>query len=81
MSRRVSMREANQNLAKYVEAVEQGDEFVITKRGRPVARLTPIREARRLAPEQVAARERTRERTRTGWHLGGEHVDRDAIYD
>jgi prevent-host-death family protein len=41
-ARSVSLRDANQQLAKYVKAVEAGESFIITRRGRPVARLLPV---------------------------------------
>ncbi len=55
MKQQISLREANQHLSRYIEAVERGDEIVITKRGRPVARLVRVTEQRKLAPEQEAA--------------------------
>jgi prevent-host-death family protein len=36
----IGLREANRHLAKHIKAVEQGHEVIITRRGRPVARLT-----------------------------------------
>ena len=63
MDREVALREANQRFAEYVRAVEAGESFVITRRGRPVARLVPISEGKRaLTPEQQAARARALER-------------------
>lgn len=35
----IGLREAGQQLAKHVRAVEEGHEVIITRRGRPVARL------------------------------------------
>jgi prevent-host-death family protein len=35
----ISVREANQNFSHYVSLVERGEEFTVTKRGKPVARL------------------------------------------
>jgi prevent-host-death family protein len=35
MRHRISLRQANQHFSRYVAAVERGDEFVITRRGRP----------------------------------------------
>jgi prevent-host-death family protein len=37
----ISVREANQNFSKYLSLVEAGQEFVIAKRGKPVALLMP----------------------------------------
>ena len=41
MAKEVALRDANQRFAKYVRAVEAGESFVITRRGKPVARLVP----------------------------------------
>ena len=53
MDKEVALRDANQQFAKYVRAVEGGQSFVITRRGKPVARLVPIEPGKRLlTPEQ-----------------------------
>jgi prevent-host-death family protein len=41
--RRAGVREARQDLTSLIEEVRKGREVVITQRGRPVARLVPIR--------------------------------------
>ncbi len=81
MEQRVSLREANQHLSRYVKAVEQGTEILITRRGKPVARLTPIAKERQLSPEQVAALERTLARMKRGYSLGGEPPARDELHE
>jgi prevent-host-death family protein len=43
--RSVSAREANQSFSKRLRAVVDGEEVVITRRGKPVARLAPIEAA------------------------------------
>jgi prevent-host-death family protein len=59
MEKQVALRDANQHFAHYVRAVERGEAFVITRRGRPVARLVPVEVGQRvLTPEQQAARAR-----------------------
>jgi prevent-host-death family protein len=80
MLRRISLREANQHLSRYVRSVEQGHEVVITRRGRPVARLVAVDEERRLNPEQEAALARTRQRMDRGYDLGGEMPPRDELH-
>lgn len=40
-SQTISLREANQNFSRVVAAVERGEVFAITRRGREVARLLP----------------------------------------
>jgi prevent-host-death family protein len=42
--RTVSAREANQGFSKLLQAVVEGEEVVITRRGKPVARLAPIQD-------------------------------------
>lgn len=39
MRQQIGLREANLHPSKSIEAVERGDEIIITKRGRPVAKL------------------------------------------
>jgi prevent-host-death family protein len=73
----VSIREANQHLSRYLERVEQGAELVITRRGKPIARVLPITDAKPLLTDaQRAARERLRERMGRGYALGGTRSDR-----
>lgn len=49
----ISLREANQNFSRMIAAVERGEVFAITRRGREVARLTPSNHAARAS--QAAA--------------------------
>ncbi|HTY56421.1 MAG TPA: type II toxin-antitoxin system prevent-host-death family antitoxin [Candidatus Binataceae bacterium] len=39
---RIGLREANQQFSRIMKAVRNGAEVVLTDRGRPVAKLTPI---------------------------------------
>jgi prevent-host-death family protein len=81
MSKTVTLRDANQNFAKYVRQVEAGEEIVITRRGTPVAKLSPVSGKRLLTPEQQAARRRALARMKKGWPLGIGKLDRDTLYD
>jgi prevent-host-death family protein len=82
MDKEVALRDANQQFAKYVRAVEAGESFVITRRGKPVARLGPIEPGKRtLTPEQQAARQRALERMRRGIDMGGARFNRDDLYE
>lgn len=38
---RVGVRELRQNLSRYLSEVKEGESFVVTERGREVARLSP----------------------------------------
>lgn len=77
----VSLRDANQNFARYVREVEAGQEIVITRRGVAVARLSPATAERVLTPEQQKARRRLLARMRKGWILGDWKMPRDKIYE
>lgn len=81
MSQYASLREVNQNLAHYVRIVESGGEVIITRRGRPVARLATIEATKQLTEEQNKARERTHRRMERGYSLGGDRFDRDASHE
>lgn len=81
MTRTLTLREANQSFARCIREVEAGEEFVITRNGAPVARLSPVSNRRVLTPEQQAALERTRKRMQQGWDLGGDRIDRDALHE
>jgi prevent-host-death family protein len=42
LEKTVNMHDAKSNLSKLVERVERGEEVVIARRGKPVARLVPV---------------------------------------
>lgn len=81
MTKTVTLREANQAFSRCIREVEAGEEFVITRNGTPVARLSPVSRRRVLTPEQLAAWKRTRERTAHGWDIGAGPLDRDALHE
>jgi hypothetical protein len=53
---------------------------VITRCGKPIARLSRNAERAGLSDTQRAARERLRERMRRGCNLGGPRADRDKLH-
>ncbi|MFZ2005482.1 MAG: type II toxin-antitoxin system prevent-host-death family antitoxin [Stellaceae bacterium] len=81
MSKTITLRDANQGFSRCIRAVEAGEEFVITRNGKPVAKLTPVGGKRVLTPEQQAARARTIQRMEKGWPLGTERLSREELYD
>jgi prevent-host-death family protein len=81
MIKTLSLRDANQSFARCIREGEAGEEFVITRNGTPVARLSPISKCRVLTPAQQAALERPRAAAREGWNLGGTLPDRDALHE
>ncbi len=81
MQQYVSLREANQHFSRSIDAVQEGNEIIITRRDKPVARLIPANEKRALSSEQRTARKRALTRMRHGYRLGGLRIDRDEIYE
>lgn len=56
---KAGIREARQNLSVLLEEVKKGREIIITDRGKPVARLVPVREETRM---EFGSHKRTRNR-------------------
>jgi prevent-host-death family protein len=81
MTKTLTLREANQSFARCIRAVEAGEEFVITRNGKPVARLSPVSGRRVLTPEQEAAWERLQAAMEQGWNIGAGRLDRDALHE
>lgn len=46
--REVGVRELHDRLSEYLEKVEQGEEIVVTRRGKPIARLSKVDSLRPL---------------------------------
>ncbi|MGC8490638.1 MAG: type II toxin-antitoxin system Phd/YefM family antitoxin [Syntrophobacteraceae bacterium] len=70
MKELISIREANQYISRYIDAIQDGGEIVITCRGKPVAKLI-VKEASGLTKAQKGARNRTLVRMQKGYSLGG----------
>lgn len=81
MSKIITLREANQRFARCVRKVEEGEEFVITRDSRPVARLVPVSGRRVLTLEQEASLARTLARTEKGWPICAGPLDRDTLHE
>jgi prevent-host-death family protein len=79
--RTMSAREANQHFSKLLQAVVEGEEVVITRRGKPVARLAPIKGGAGDA-ERKAKIDRLIQHWREGVDLG-EPIswNRDELYE
>ena len=76
----VSAREANQQFSRLLAEVSAGEEVVITRRGAPVATLSPYR-GRPMTPERQAAIERMMEFGRKGFRMGGIRATRDEMHE
>jgi prevent-host-death family protein len=79
MEQRVSLREINQRLTRYVRAAEAGERIVITRRGKPIALLSALpRQERPLDAVKEAALERILGQSH---HLGGRAASRDELHE
>jgi len=81
MQQQVAIRDINQHLSRYIDIVEHGSDIIITRRGKPVARLCSIEPSHALTCEQQEAQQRTLERMNQGFNLGGDVFDRDASHE
>ena len=79
--RTVSLMTANQEFSKLVREVERGEGFLITGRGRPVAKLVPHSAGKAADPEWTAAHPRMMARLTEGASLGGLRIERDELHD
>ena len=77
MTKTLTLREANQTFARCIREVEAGEEFVITRKGQPVARLIPAGGKRMLTAVQEAALARL---AAASWPLNVGRFNRDEIY-
>ena len=66
---------------KLVQEVEKGQEFLITRRGHPIAELLPHRADKTTDPNWNAAFRQMVNRLREGASLGGLKIDRDEIHE
>ena len=80
--RTVTAREANQGFSELLSNVEDGEEIVITKHGRPVAVLSPY-QAPAMTPERKAAIERARRIMKKGlpWGVSFRTFSRDEMHE
>jgi antitoxin (DNA-binding transcriptional repressor) of toxin-antitoxin stability system len=77
----LQLHEANQSLSHYIQALLQGEEFVILQQEQPIAKLIAPRPSRVLTPSQWVARQRTLDRMKRGYPLGISGLTRDSFYE
>ena len=79
--RTVSLTTASQEFSRLIREVERGESVLITRRGRPIAKLVPHSAGRFADPEWAAAYERMKAQLEEGASLGGLKVRREEIQD
>ena len=62
-------------------AIRRGEEIIITRRGKPVAKIVRIAQSQRLTAAQKAVHERMLARMRKGYHLGGRVPSRERLHE
>lgn len=70
MERAITASDANQRFSEMLRAVQSGDSFVVTSRGRPVAKVTPVDDLSEQARKGEALLEYMKSRPRRrleGW--------------
>jgi prevent-host-death family protein len=65
--RTITVREANQHFSRYIAAVDLGEELIITKRGREVARVVPGKDAAGSMASDAGAQQSPAERWQQLW--------------
>lgn len=81
MTGTLTLRDANQKFSSCIRAVESGEDFVITRAGKPVARLTPVSNVRVLTEKQKDALAHFRAVVGEGWALHSGPLDRDGLHE
>lgn len=51
MERAITASDANQRFSEMLRDVQDGETFVVTSRGRPVAKISPVQDQDRQGPE------------------------------
>jgi len=77
--RSVTAREANQSFSRILKEAEGGGTVVITRRGQPVAMLSPYRVER--GEERARAIEHIVALMREGLAIGGRRFSRDEMHE
>jgi prevent-host-death family protein len=78
----ITVTEANQSFSKLIRELEQdGEGYVILRRGRPVARLIPGKDEHLADPVWQGAYTRMMARLQEGASLGGLRINRDELHE
>ena len=81
MKQLVSLREVNHHLSQYILSVEKGNEVIITRRGKPIAMITPVKNVTQLTRQQQKACKSLFSTMEQGFSLKGKVFNRDSLHD
>lgn len=77
----VPLREVNHHLAQYIHSVEKGNEVIITRRGKPIARMTALKKVTHLPPQKERSRKKLLSLMEKGLSLKGETFNRAELHE
>ncbi len=77
----VSLTTANQEFSRLIKEVGHGKGFLITRRGRPIAKLVPHAVDKSDDPDWAADYQQMMGRLEKGASLGGLRVKREELYE
>jgi len=78
MNKQITAAQANRQFSKLLKQVAEGESFVITSHGKPVAEIRPPSP---VTPEQLAARKELFERLKAQPAINAGSWTRDELYD
>jgi prevent-host-death family protein len=81
MTQLASLREFNHQVAKYVQLVERGEHLIITRYGKPVARLSPCQDEVGADVSRQQALVRSLNLIRKAKVVSGFSFNREELYD
>ena len=81
MMHHLSLREVNQNFALHIKSVETGNEIILTRHGKAIAKIIPFTEDQGLTDAQQIARERLLKKTTEGFSLKNAPFDRANLHE
>ena len=77
----VPLREVNHHLAQYIHSVEKGDEVIITRRGKPIARMISLKKVIRLPAQKERSRKKLLSLMEKGLPLKGDTFKREELHE
>ncbi len=81
MIHHLSLREINQNFAQHIKSVETGNEIILTRHGRVIAKIIPFTEEEGLTSAQEVAKRRLISRMKEGFSLKNEPFNRESLHE
>jgi len=81
MKQLVSLRDFNHHLAQYIHSIEQGNEVIVTRRGKPIVTMMPFKKVVQLTRQQQKSRKNLSLIMKKGLSLKGKFFSRDSLHE